>query len=85
LRLPDGRILLIHNNNNIGRKREPLSFWLSDDEMKSWYIKADVLYGGMLAYPHAVVLKDGRVVFVYDHNRRQIRFVEIELPPKRQK
>jgi hypothetical protein len=82
LKLPDGRILLIHNNNNTDRKREPLSLWLSDDEMKSWYIKADVLYGGMLAYPHAIVLKNGRLVFVYDHNRRQIRFVEVELPPK---
>lgn len=82
LRLPDDRILLIHNNNNIGRKRQPLSFWLSDDEMKTWYIKSDVLYGGMLAYPHAIILKNGKVVFVYDHNRRQIRFVEITLPPK---
>jgi predicted neuraminidase len=80
LRLPDGRILLINDNNNKNRDGEPLAFWLSDDELKSWYIKSDVLCGGKLAYPHAIVLKDGRVVFVYDFNRRQIRFVEVQLP-----
>jgi len=82
IRLPDERILLINDNNNKNRDREPLALWLSNDEMKSWYIKSDVLFGGKLAYPHAIILKDGRLVFVYDHNRRQIRFVEVELPPK---
>lgn len=81
IRVPDGRILLINDNNNKNRDREPLALWLSNDEMKTWYIKSDVLFGGKLAYPHAIILKDGRLVFVYDHNRRQIRFVEVQLPP----
>ncbi len=77
VRLPDGRIVLIHNHTSKSR-RDPLSLWVSDDEMESWYIKADILHGGMMAYPHGLVLADGRLVFVYDHNRRQVRFVEVE-------
>lgn len=83
IRIPDGRIVLIHNNCGgvVGKraKREPLSIWVSDDEMETWYIKEDVATGGDLAYPHPMVLKDGRVVFVYDFNRREARFVEILL------
>lgn len=78
IRLPDGRIALINNNSHKGR--DPLSVWVSNDEMESWYLKKDVIAGGMLAYPHAIVLKNGNLVFVYDHNRRQMRFVEVELP-----
>ncbi len=84
LRLPDGRIALVHNaaGGEIGARarRDPLSIWISDDEMESWSIKQDVLTGASLAYPNAMVL-DGKLVFVYDRDRRQVRFVEVEVPP----
>ena len=84
IRLPDGRIALIHNavGGVVGAnaKRDPLSIWLSDDEMQSWCVKDDVITGGSLAYPCPLIL-DGRLVFSYDRNRREARFVEVELPP----
>ncbi len=84
LRLPDGRIALIHNATGgvVGEraKRDPLSIWISDDEMESWSIKADVIHGGQLAYPNGMIL-DGHLVFVYDRDRRQVRFVEVDIPP----
>jgi predicted neuraminidase len=84
LRLPDGRIALVHNavGGEVGARarRDPLSIWISDDEMESWSIKQDILTGGSLAYPNAIIL-DGKLAFVYDRDRRQVRFVEVEIPP----
>lgn len=84
LRLPDGRIALIHNavGGVVGEQapRDPLSLWLSNDEMESWYLKEDVITGGQLAYPCALIV-DNALVFSYDRNRREARFVEVELPP----
>ncbi|HRZ82192.1 MAG TPA: sialidase family protein [Candidatus Hydrogenedentes bacterium] len=84
LRLPDGRIALIHNavGGVVGRGavRDPLSVWLSDDEMETWSVKADVITGGQLAYPCPLIV-DGRLVFAYDRDRRETRFVEVALPP----
>jgi hypothetical protein len=83
IRLPDGRIALIHNavGGVVGQNapRDPLSIWLSKDEMESWYLKEDVIHGGQLAYPCPLIV-DGRLVFVYDKNRRQSVFVEVDLP-----
>ncbi|WP_432797095.1 exo-alpha-sialidase [Poriferisphaera sp. WC338] len=83
-RLPDGRIALLHNpsGGQVGEraKRSPMSLWISDDEMQSWSVKADLLHGGKRAYPNGTILKDGRLVFVYDNNRRQVCFVEVTLP-----
>lgn len=83
IHLPDGRIALIHNavGGVVGRndRRDPMSIWLSNDEMKSWYIKEDVITGGSLAYPCPLILED-KLVFTYDRNRREARFVEVELP-----
>jgi hypothetical protein len=94
IRLPDGRIALIHNP--AGRKgtrgpRSPLSIWISDDELESWSVKQDLFATSgnvrphnwpdgldRLAYPHAQIL-DGKLVFVYDRNRRDAMFVEVEL------
>jgi hypothetical protein len=86
IRLPDGRIALIHNavGGVVGERatRDPLSIWLSDDEMQSWYLKQDVITGGQLAYPCPLIV-EGRLVFSYDRNRRETRFVEVTLPPPR--
>ncbi len=82
IRLEDGRIALLHNavGGMIGARspRDPLSIWISEDELESWAIQADVLHGGYLAYPNPIIL-DGKLVFTYDHNRRQVRFVEVEV------
>ena len=57
-------------------RRDPLSIWISDDELATWSIQADILHGGWLAYPCGMIL-DGKLVFSYDRNRRQARFVEV--------
>ena len=81
VRLPAGRIALLHNatgRRGVWGRRDPLSIWISDDEMASWSIREDVLHGGMLAYPNGMAL-DGRLVFAYDRDRRQAWFVEVEI------
>ena len=84
--MPDGRIALIHNavGGVVGERaqRDPLSIWLSDDEMESWYLREDVFTGGRLAYP-CVLVVDNELVFAYDRNRREARFVCAGLPPPR--
>lgn len=82
LRLADGRIALLHNDCGgiVGKRanRDKLSLWISDDELNTWSIKAELITGGWyLSYPNAVILKDGSLVFGYDHNRREVRFVEV--------
>ncbi len=83
IRLNDGGIALLNNATGgvvgTGSHRDPLSIWISRDEMQTWSLKADILHGGSLAYPHSILLGD-RLVFVYDHNRRQVRFVEVSIP-----
>lgn len=83
MRLPDGRIALFHNaaGGVVGRKarRDPLSIWISDDELNSWSVREDVITGDQLAYPDAKVLADGRIAMVYDRDRRTVQFVEVIL------
>ena len=52
--LTDGRIALLHNAcGEVGKmiRRDPMSIWISDDELETWSIKADIIHGGWLAYP----------------------------------
>ncbi len=83
LRLPNGRIALFHNDCGGERgkraRRDPLSIWVSDDEMESWYIKEDVAFGGAFSYPAPLTLSNGKVAFAYDLNRRFSVFTEVEI------
>ncbi|WP_432799346.1 exo-alpha-sialidase [Poriferisphaera sp. WC338] len=85
IKLPDSRIALIHNPSGgiPGERgpRDPIAIWISDDQLESWSIKQDIIFGGKLAYPHPIIIQSGKLVFAYDHNRRQVRFVTVELPP----
>ncbi len=82
VRLPDGRIALLHNANGEKGKfgvRSPLSLWISNDEMNTWYIKADLLTGeSHFAYPHGNIVNE-KLLFAYDKNRREIKFVEVTI------
>jgi predicted neuraminidase len=83
IKLPDGRIALIHNpaGGIVGQRgpRSPLSVWISDDGMNSWKVKQDIVTGGKSAYPSAIIYKQ-RLVFVYDKDRRYVKFADIKLP-----
>ena len=85
LRLPDGRIAMFLNPTGgvVGKRgpRDVLSVWVSNDEMKTWYIKEDIVVGGYLSYPEPRILSDGTICFGYDKNRRCAEYVEIEIPP----
>ena len=86
LRLPDGRIAMFLNPTGgvVGQRgdRKRLAVWVSNDEMKTWYIKEDIVAGEYyLSYPEPRILSDGTICFGYDHNRRQAVYVEIEIPP----
>ncbi len=82
IRLPDKRIALVHNAaGELGKvgSRNPLSLWISDDEMKSWSVKADLIKGNdMLAYPNVHIVNN-KLVFVYDKNRREAKYVEVSI------
>jgi hypothetical protein len=84
LRLADGRHALLHNPTSgvVGQKgpRDPLSLWISDDDLKSWSLREDILTGGQLAYPNAIQVDTETLLFVYDHDRRQVRFVQVHIP-----
>ncbi|MBQ6830381.1 MAG: exo-alpha-sialidase [Clostridia bacterium] len=85
LRLPDGRIALFHNPTGgvVGKRgaRDIVSVWVSDDEMETWYLKEDLLFGGYLSYPCPILMKDGSIGFGYDKNRRGVEFVRVTIPP----
>ncbi len=71
--LPDGRIALLHNPNpNVGfAGRHPLSLWISDDGLQTFYEKRDsVTFPGALAYPDGFVEANGQVLhYGFDYNR----------------
>ncbi len=83
IKTTDGRIALIHNPSGgiVGKRgpRSPMSVWISSDNMKTWEIKQDIAAGGKLAYPNAILYKN-RLVFVYDKNRREVKYIKLELP-----
>jgi predicted neuraminidase len=82
IRLPDDRIALLHNPSGgiVGEKaaRDPLAIWISDDGLQTWSVKENVITGGELAYPDAMIFDD-KLVFTYDRDRREVRWVEVDL------
>ena len=82
-KLPNGDIMLVNSfNNNPGhylRKRFPLEIWLSRDNMKTWYKKIIVSnYPGAYSYPDGFIEKN-HFKFVYDFNRHDIYYADIDL------
>ncbi len=70
LRARDGRIFLLHNpcgtDGQSWGRRNPLSLWISDDDMRSWSVKVDLVKDSArnLNYP------DGYL----DEEARELRF-----------
>ncbi len=91
-RLSDGRICLVHNPNPATSHpnskpaaqchRNPLSLWISDDDMQTWGYREDLItFPGMLAYPDGEVSADeSRLRFTFDYNRHDVIFVDVSLP-----
>ncbi|MHB1484429.1 MAG: exo-alpha-sialidase [Saccharofermentanales bacterium] len=79
--LKDGRIALVHNpalaRENCMAGRNPLSIWISDDDMKTWPVKRDlVTFPGQLSYPDGFADEDeGYIHFAFDYNRHDAIYV----------
>jgi hypothetical protein len=81
--LADGRIALIHNPNPAPgfMNRNPLSLWISDDGMKSWKTKQElVTFPGALSYPDGFIDTDGkRLHLAFDYNRHDAIYVGVDV------
>ena len=91
-RLTDGRIALVHNPSPTAR--DPLSLWLSEDEMRTWPVRVELDSWSAneawftrrpgagpstaLAYPHAVQA-GGTLHVVYDLGRRDVVHLAVDL------
>ena len=71
----DGRIFLVHNpvghDGAVMGGRNPLSLWISEDDMKSWSVKIDLIRDSRadatLNYPDGFVDEDNnQLVFVWE-------------------
>jgi predicted neuraminidase len=75
---PNNRIALVHNPNAwdglIGKQRNPLSLWISDDDLQTWTSKRDlVTFPGQLAYPDGFLDEEqGMIHFAFDYNRHDM-------------
>jgi hypothetical protein len=77
--LPDNNIALL-NTFNDGDKyidRNPLSLWISCDDMNTWEYKEELVnFPGWLSYPDGIVNKGDKIQFAFEFNRQDIYFVE---------
>lgn len=78
--LDDGSVALLHNPNP--KKRNPLSLWVSFDDMQTWpYQRVLVDTPGSLNYPDGFVGRDGQILhFAFDDNRHRAVYVGARLP-----
>lgn len=80
--LDGGRIALLHNPAEYRPGlfcRNPISLWISDDDMKTWKVKRDIEnFPGALSYPDGFV-EEGWLHFVYDYSRHDVIYTGIKL------
>lgn len=85
-RLKDDRIAMLHNPAPwIASKglasRNPLSLWISDDDMQTWSCKRDlVTFPGGLSYPDGFVdEEEGVIHFAFDYSKHDTIYVGARL------
>ena len=83
-RLRDGRILFIHNDSDRPGVRNPLSLWVSEDDMRTWaYRRVLADFPGQLQYPDGEIDHDEtRVHFVFDYNRHDVIYWAATIPAR---
>jgi predicted neuraminidase len=91
-RLRDGRIVFLHNPTSVTKhpnsknaaqvNRNPLSVWISNDDMQSWSYQRDITdFPGMLAYPDGEVDAEEKFLhFAFDYNRHDVIYWKISIP-----
>ena len=79
IKMENGNICLI-NTPNKGRlltDRHPLCIWVSNDDLRSWYYKAEIdNTAPCLSYPDGIADGSGKVLVSYEVNRKEIWFAE---------
>ncbi|NMC29118.1 MAG: exo-alpha-sialidase [Pelolinea sp.] len=61
--------------------RSPLSILLSNDEGETWCLVADIETGpGEYSYPAVIQSAERQISIAYTANRKEIRYVEFEIP-----
>lgn len=87
LRHSDGRIFLIHNPTThegaIMGGRNPLSLWVSEDDMKTWSIKLDLvkdhMTGVSLNYPDGFIDEAAGCIRMFWEDTYSVHLMEIPL------
>lgn len=81
--LPGRKIALIHTPNNHCSflSRNPLSIWISDDDMNTWaYQKVISDFPGGFCYPDGICEDGGRhIIFSIEYSRFNILFIDHEV------
>lgn len=76
----DPKTIALINTFNDGftyNDRFPLSIWISDDDMNTWYYKKDLItFPGWLSYPDGQAVSKNKIQFAFEFNRHDIYFVE---------
>ncbi len=76
-----GKIYLLHNPNPIDLARNPLSLWISDDDMKCWGKKIELIRddNAPLCYPDGFIDESrGKLCFAWD-DRKNIYYSEFPI------
>ncbi len=93
-KLGDGRIVLLHNpsdqvhhpntKHRCPTGRNPLSVWISDDDMQTWSYKQDLCtFPGALSYPDGEIEEGdtGPILrFAFDYSRHDVIYMQVALP-----
>jgi predicted neuraminidase len=62
----NNRIILLHNPDS--KVRNPLSLWVSSDDMQTWHKKTDLIRsrrdGHWICYPHAVANDASQTLYI---------------------
>ncbi len=77
LNLENNLIALIHTPSP--KERNPIAIWISDDDMKTWKYKKNLVeFPGMFCYSDGFY-ENGHIMFTIEHNRHTILFFDVEL------
>ena len=77
-RARDGRIFLVHNPNS--KARNPLSLWISNDDMKTWSVKVDLVQDKVsLNYPDGFLDEDKREFVLTWEDARKVYLMRVPM------
>ena len=77
VKMPDGRVALVHNDSE--EHRSPLTLRLSKDDCETWYVKRDLeTEEGEFSYPAIIQDGAGYLHVTYTYGRTHIKHVMLD-------